>query len=558
MRSSVLLALLVLPAVASAVPMTLDHQGRLFDSLGSPLDGSNDLSIALYDTPSGGSPVWSHDYSGHAFDNGYFHVVLGGAGSTALDLDDFDGDDLWLELAVNTGPALPRLAIGSTAFAFRAAVADAVDGGTVNATEVQVNGTTVIDSSGMIDAARISGGISDTLADLGCSDGQVAAVVSGAWTCSAAGAHTHAPADVVGVLDVSQLPVGLSNAHVAAGDHGHTAADVGALPDSGGTLTGNLSVNGSVQVSDDTGTCNGAKAGTLRWANDQLDVCDGSGWRRVVGAYNPDGSTPANAGLSCKQIHDDGLDTGDGVYWLDPDQPGVGNPPFEAYCDMTLDGGGWQLLGWLRNGGATYTYGHHWSNYVATTPTITPATVGMADFMEDIPTAMGSANLNVRMTYARATQSTLDISSGTTRMHTSASSWQGVLKENEPTGLPGSARESVDHNCTGYSYTNSSGSTTNLTRGCYIELSNNHTGSWAGCGQNDYATGSTGGAVFNLCFDNGVPTGTLSNGALSLWHSGAPTYHEVYEHGYMSNAPANGAYNSAGGNWTWSAWIRPE
>ena len=49
------------------------------------------------------------------------------------------------------------------------------------------------------------------------------------------------------------------------------------------------------------------------------------------------GTSSACAATSCKSILDDGYGSGDGTYWLDPDGLGA----FEAYCDMTTDGGGW-------------------------------------------------------------------------------------------------------------------------------------------------------------------------------------------------------------------------
>jgi len=55
-----------------------------------------------------------------------------------------------------------------------------------------------------------------------------------------------------------------------------------------------------------------------------------------------DGQSAATAGLSALQILNDGYSVGDGVYWIDPDGSG-GNAAFQAYADMTRDGGGWTL-----------------------------------------------------------------------------------------------------------------------------------------------------------------------------------------------------------------------
>lgn len=53
-----------------------------------------------------------------------------------------------------------------------------------------------------------------------------------------------------------------------------------------------------------------------------------------------DQNSPAE---SCAAVRDCGLTT-DAAYWLDPDGPGVGDAPFQAWCDLDLEGGGWALV----------------------------------------------------------------------------------------------------------------------------------------------------------------------------------------------------------------------
>lgn len=69
---------------------------------------------------------------------------------------------------------------------------------------------------------------------------------------------------------------------------------------------------------------------------------------------------------SCRQLAelDEGDTLADGVYAIDPDTDGP-TPPFDAYCDMTFDGGGWTLV--LKSDGNANTFAYESMQWGSTT-----------------------------------------------------------------------------------------------------------------------------------------------------------------------------------------------
>ena len=60
----------------------------------------------------------------------------------------------------------------------------------------------------------------------------------------------------------------------------------------------------------------------------------------------PDGDVPPEAlpsSATCKTIKAENPTAADGMYLIDPDMGGP-QPPFNAWCDMTLEGGGWTVV----------------------------------------------------------------------------------------------------------------------------------------------------------------------------------------------------------------------
>ena len=66
------------------------------------------------------------------------------------------------------------------------------------------------------------------------------------------------------------------------------------------------------------------------------------------------------AALSCDEIHTENPTYQDGMYWIDPD----GNGAVTAYCNMSLAGGGWTLVGKFTNqDGRSWAILRNWVGY---------------------------------------------------------------------------------------------------------------------------------------------------------------------------------------------------
>jgi hypothetical protein len=146
------LALLVVSTAATAkVPGRLAYQGRLLKSDGSPEVGSKSFTFSLYPTETGGTtPLWAETQI-LGLSDGYYATFLGATRAFGADL--FDSSTLYLELAVDGVALSPRQEVATVPYAL---LAGGVSGGVVDAAEIKVGHTTVIDSAGKLASTAIA------------------------------------------------------------------------------------------------------------------------------------------------------------------------------------------------------------------------------------------------------------------------------------------------------------------------------------------------------------------------------------------------------------------
>ena len=130
-RISILAAVAVCMIAGTAVadvPSSLNFQGRMKDSTGTPYDGTSLVKFAIYD--SSGTEIWNSGFHPLTFVGGLVTVQLGAPPHPSLPTGAWRSDTaLTLGITVDTDPEIaPRIPLTSTSYAFHAGTADSLAG----------------------------------------------------------------------------------------------------------------------------------------------------------------------------------------------------------------------------------------------------------------------------------------------------------------------------------------------------------------------------------------------------------------------------------------------
>ena len=161
--------LATLPSFA-APPQTLNYQGYLTSTTGTPTNSTVQMTFRLYNAVSGGVALYTETQPSVSVTNGSFNAIIGTVIPIPLPFD----VPYWLTVAVNSDAEMsPRQPLASSAYAFRAASVDAaasiggaqISGSITNATlpATQITGTinaaTAVTVTGGVAGSQISGAI---------------------------------------------------------------------------------------------------------------------------------------------------------------------------------------------------------------------------------------------------------------------------------------------------------------------------------------------------------------------------------------------------------------
>jgi hypothetical protein len=101
------------------VPHKINYQGYLTDADGNQITGDLDMTFKIYDSPTGGAPLWSETQTSVRVGKGLFTVILGSVNPIPGDVFP-SGGSRWLETEIEDQTLTPRKEIVSVAYALKA------------------------------------------------------------------------------------------------------------------------------------------------------------------------------------------------------------------------------------------------------------------------------------------------------------------------------------------------------------------------------------------------------------------------------------------------------
>jgi hypothetical protein len=109
----------ILTGISQTVPQLINYQGRLYDSVGQPVNGPVAMQFRLLDgNTSGSTLLWSEVQNPVTVNQGVYNVLLGSV--TPIPYSVFDRNAVFLEVIVAGQTLEPRQRISSVAYSMRA------------------------------------------------------------------------------------------------------------------------------------------------------------------------------------------------------------------------------------------------------------------------------------------------------------------------------------------------------------------------------------------------------------------------------------------------------
>lgn len=355
-------ALLAAPEPArAAVPGLMAIEGVLRTTDGGPaVDGAYELKFALYAAETGGAPVWQESTITVAVKGGLFRTALGE--KAAIDPKITANGSLWVGVAVAGDPELPRRAVVSVGFAFRAGVADDLAcTGCVGAGALEAGLLKPFAKTADLAKVAVTGQYADLLAppklDAFVTLNDLSSVAKTGQYADLTGAPKLAAVATTGsYADLKDPP---KFAAIALSGAWADLKGAPVVPKAGtqcgtGLIVHGIAADGSLQciagydpskqlfqfmvAKTAPKQCTPELFGSA-YASDQdnaLFICNGKSWYPIpITGYG----TQAQPGKSCKDVLATASGSKDGAYYVT-----LGGVTTLVYCDMTTDGGGWTLV----------------------------------------------------------------------------------------------------------------------------------------------------------------------------------------------------------------------